>query len=190
MDKQLFIVGLGNPGKAYQHTRHNIGFDSLDLFAGKYGLVFGRTSRGAQTAEGRIRVANIALLKPMKYMNLSGEPLNNYLRQRPTPPESILVIVDDVHLPVGRIRLRPGGSDGGHNGLKSITAHLHTNDYPRLRIGVGEPEGSVEQIDHVLSRFSREEEVAVKEILAKSVEAIDTWIDEGIEPAMNRFNGL
>jgi PTH1 family peptidyl-tRNA hydrolase len=189
MDNRYIIVGLGNPGKAYEHTRHNAGFDALDLFAAKYNLSFGRTSRGAQTAEGRIRKSSVSLLKPMKYMNLSGDPLSNYLRQRPVGPESIMVVVDDIHLPVGRIRLRPGGSDGGHNGLKSITAHLRTNAYPRLRIGVGEPDGSIEQIDHVLSRFSRAEEQVVKETLARSVEALDVWIDEGIEPTMNRFNG-
>jgi PTH1 family peptidyl-tRNA hydrolase len=189
MDSKLLIVGLGNPGKEYEHTRHNIGFDVLDAFARLHGFVWGRIARGAQRCEKRVLDTEVTLLKPMRFMNLSGEPVASYLRQHPTPADSILIVVDDIHLPVGRVRLRPGGSEGGHNGLKSISAHLRTKDYPRLRIGVGEPGTPDAQIDYVLSRFSRAEQIELQEVMDRAVCAMETWITSGVEAAMNRFNG-
>jgi PTH1 family peptidyl-tRNA hydrolase len=188
--EQRIIVGLGNPGKEYEQTRHNVGFDAIDRFAARHRLSFGRISRGSQTAEGAVEGAKVTLLKPMTYMNLSGEPLSQFLRNHPHPPDAIMAVVDDIHLPVGKIRLRPGGSDGGHNGLKSLSAHLQTRDYPRLRIGVGEPGDPGRQVDYVLGRFSRDEMKQMDEVFDRLVVALEIWIESGIEAAMNRFNGV
>ena len=187
--KQRLIVGLGNPGKQYERTRHNIGFDAIDRFAALHGLSFGGVSRGSQAADGMIEGVRVSLLKPMTYMNLSGEPLAQFLKFRPHPPSEIMAVVDDIHLPVGKIRIRPGGSEGGHNGLKSLSAHLHTKDYPRLRIGVGEPGDTARQIDYVLAPFSKAEREELAETLDRVCAALETWIKDGLETAMNRFNG-
>ncbi len=187
--RQRLIVGLGNPGKQYERTRHNIGFDAIDRFARVHAMPFGVVSRGAQVAEGRIGDTRLTLLKPMTYMNLSGEPLTTFLRNRPHDISEIIVVVDDIHIPLGKIRIRPSGSEGGHNGLKSVAAHLHTRDYSRIRIGVSEPNDTAHQIDYVLSRFSKSEEKELDEVLDRVVSALDLWIDSGTEAAMNRFNG-
>ncbi len=182
------IVGLGNPGKEYDQTRHNIGFDIADAFARAHRLAFGGVSRGAQSASGQLFGGSVSLLKPLTYMNNSGEPLAQFLRYHPFEPSQIIAVVDDIHLPLGKMRLRPGGSEGGHNGLKSLTAHLHTPDYPRLRIGVGEPGASSRQIEYVLGKFSKAEMPEVEAITADAVAALEAWIQHGIETAMNRFN--
>jgi PTH1 family peptidyl-tRNA hydrolase len=187
--EKRIIVGLGNPGTEYANTRHNIGFDAIDLFASLNKLAWGRLSGGSRTARGKVKGVDIILVKPMTYMNLSGEPLDRILRNIPIEPSSIIVVVDDIHLPIGRIRIRHGGSDGGHNGLKSITSHLKTQDYPRLRIGVGEPGNLDKQIDHVLGRFSRSEQEDMREVLERVTSALETWLEDGTETAMNKFNG-
>ena len=121
-------------------------------------------------------------------MNNSGEPLAQFLRYHPFEPSQIIAVIDDIHLPLGKMRLRPGGSEGGHNGLKSLTVHLHTQDYPRLRIGVGEPGSSSRQIEYVLGRFSKAEMKEVEAVTADAVAALETWMQHDIEAAMNRFN--
>jgi PTH1 family peptidyl-tRNA hydrolase len=183
------IVGLGNPGAQYVGTRHNIGFEAVELFAKLNNFQWGKMSGGSICASGNLGDYSITLVKPMTYMNLSGEPLMKVIKNTPIEPSEIIVVVDDIHLPIGRIRIRQGGSDGGHNGLKSITAHLQTQDYPRLRIGVGEPQSAEHQIDHVLSRFSRDEQKSLEEVLERTVAALETWITSGTETAMNKFNG-
>jgi PTH1 family peptidyl-tRNA hydrolase len=182
------IVGLGNPGKEYQHTRHNIGFDTVDALAARHGIVASRRDFRALTGDGRVGDSRVYLIKPQTYMNLSGESLALFLRQKPLPIDDILVITDDIALPVGRIRLRSKGSAGGHNGLKSIIAHLHSSDFARLRVGVGAPDDSTAQIDFVLGRFSKTEREEITVVVDKAVEAIESWIADGVEAAMNRFN--
>jgi len=182
------IIGLGNPGKEYEGTRHNAGFDLIDLLAKTYQIEVKKSAGKALIGEGTVFETRVYLMKPQTYMNLSGEALAAFIRQKPLAPSDILLATDDIHLPIGRIRIRLSGSDGGHNGLKSIAAHLKTRDYPRIRIGVGEPGDPGHQIDYVLGRFSRAEQKQMSEVLERAAAAVDTWLKEGGEAAMNKFN--
>ena len=184
------IVGLGNPGSEYDGTRHNAGFWLADHLVQRWG--FGAFKRGTQARNtaGRRLGEEVLLFKPWTYMNRSGAALAP-LRSIPEfdPATGLLVLVDDFHLEVSRFRLRPGGSAGGHNGLKSIEGTLRSQEYARLRIGVGPlPPGIDETADFVLAPFTRDEREAVAAILDPMAEAVEVWIAEGIEAAMNRFN--
>ena len=183
------IVGLGNPGKQYEHTRHNVGFDVIDLFARVHGLTVTKRDCRALIGDGRIGDTRVYVMKPQTFMNLSGESVALFLRQKPLATLDILVVSDDIALPVGKLRIRPGGSAGGHNGLKSLIQHLHSSDFPRLRIGVGAPRDASVQIDFVLGTFSKAEQKEIEETVERATAALDTWIAEGIEPSMNKFNG-
>lgn len=183
------IVGLGNPGKEYEQTRHNIGFQVVDLFARLNHLPPGRKSGRAVVSEGNLDGARVYTLKPHTYMNLSGEAVAAFLRNKPIELGGIIVVTDDINLPPGKLRLRASGSDGGHNGLKSIIAHLHSREFSRLRVGVGAPSDPERQVDFVLGRFSRAEAKIMEEAAERAVAALETWLREGIEAAMNRFNG-
>ena len=183
------IVGLGNPGKEYERTRHNIGFDVVDAFARLHGIAVTKREGQALVGDGRIGDARVFLLKPQTFMNLSGQSVVAFLRQKPLALADVLVVTDDIALPVGKLRLRAEGSAGGHNGLKSLIAHLHGQAFPRLRFGVGAPRDPSVQIDFVLGRFSRAEQRDVDETTARAVAALEVWLAEGIERAMNRFNG-
>ena len=182
------IVGLGNPGKEYEHTRHNVGFDVIDRLANRHKIAVGKREHRGLLGDGRIGETRVFLLKPQTYMNLSGEAVAAFLRQKPLALTDLLVITDDIALPTARLRLRPQGSAGGHNGLKSLIAHLHSQEFARLRFGVGAPRDPSVQIDFVLSRFSKGEESDVAEAMDIAADAVEMWIAEGIEPAMNRFN--
>ena len=183
------IVGLGNPGKEYDHTRHNIGFDVVDSFARLHGIAVTRREGQALVGDGRVGDARVFLLKPQTFMNLSGQSVAAFLRQKPLALADMLVVTDDIALPIGKLRLRAEGSAGGHNGLKSLIAHLHGQAFPRLRFGVGAPRDPSVQIDFVLGRFSRAEQKDVDETTGRAVAALEVWLAEGIERAMNRFNG-
>jgi PTH1 family peptidyl-tRNA hydrolase len=178
------LVGLGNPGKEYAATRHNVGFMILDRLAAKAGVEFKREK--AWKAD-LARDGGVHLCKPMTYMNLSGEAVRATADFYKVAPEEVLVILDDMALPLGKLRLRPGGSAGGHNGLDSVIAHLGTKEVPRLRIGIGgaEPGGA---IGHVLGRFAPAEQEVFEESLGRAVEAIETAQRTGLEAAMNAFN--
>jgi PTH1 family peptidyl-tRNA hydrolase len=184
------IVGLGNPGSEYDGTRHNAGFWLADHLATRWG--FGAFKRGTQARNtaGRRQGEEILLYKPWTYMNRSGAALAP-LRSIPgfEPAKHLLVLVDDFHLDAGRFRLRPGGSAGGHNGLKSIEGTLRSQEFARLRIGVGPlPPGTDDTADFVLDPFTREETGLIGDLLNTMAEAVEVWIGEGIEAAMNRFN--
>ncbi len=183
------IVGLGNPGKEYDRTRHNIGFAVVDAFASLHGITVGKRGGQALTGEGRVGETRVFLMKPQTFMNLSGQAVAAFLKQKPLEVADILVVTDDIALPLGKLRLRGEGSAGGHNGLKSLIAHLHGPAFPRLRFGVGAPREPSAQIDFVLGPFSRAEQREVDEATGRAVAALDTWLAEGIQPAMNRFNG-
>lgn len=187
MDRFL-VVGLGNPGKAYEGTRHNIGFAIIDLLAKKHRLEFREKSKfKGLVAEGTICGSASSLLKPLTYMNLSGESvaaLANYIQ---ILPSKILVIADDVDLPFGSLRLKINSGPGTHNGLKSVEYHLQTNRYARLRIGVGGA-GNEDLADYVLGKFSKEEEKALPEIVEKAIHAIELWLESGITRAMDYTN--
>ena len=185
------ICGLGNPGERYRLTRHNVGFRVADLLADRWGL----------TGQGRIRdgagllevhrpepVGNVLLVKPMRYMNRSGAPLKAALRQTDVDPaHDLLVVADDIDLPLGRIRLRRSGSAGGHNGLRDIIATFGTNEFARLRVGVGR---AGDAVDHVLATFKPDERELASEMVVVGADAVERWLRDGIDDAMNEFNGV
>nr|WP_250847168.1 aminoacyl-tRNA hydrolase [Aquisphaera insulae] len=183
------VVGLGNPGNKYAATRHNIGFDLIDrLAAGGRGASFSRKFEG-QLAEAEIDYRRVLLLKPETFMNLSGRSVGQALRFYKLEPADLLVVCDDLNLPVGKIRIRPGGSDGGQKGLRDINSHLGTEQYARLRIGIGD-NGESDAADYVLSRFRSTERAAIDDALILASQAVAVWISQGTEAAMNRFNGI
>ena len=180
------VVGLGNPGTEYARTRHNVGFAVLDLLAHELGASW---QKNAKWDAVWAKSGETILLKPWSFMNRSGLPVSNVAGFYKIAPEQILVISDDTALPVGRLRLRLGGSGGGHNGLDSVIMHLGTEDVPRLRVGVGSapPNGGV---DYVLGRFAAEDEPAITEGVKRAVEAAKCAIDKGVVSAMNTFNKI
>ncbi|MDX1389510.1 MAG: aminoacyl-tRNA hydrolase [Acidobacteriota bacterium] len=185
----MWIVGLGNPGPRYAGTRHNVGFDVLSRLVDRWSARdIGRTERYAAFA-ARPEEREVALIQPLGYMNRSGASLAAFeaaAGSRPAP-EEVLVVCDDIYLPVGTIRIRAKGSTGGHRGLESIERYLGETAYPRLRIGVGHAPGE-ELVDHVLSEFEDSEREALEKSLENATEAATVWAREGIESAMNRFN--
>jgi PTH1 family peptidyl-tRNA hydrolase len=195
------IVGLGNPGREYAATRHNVGFDLVDQLAARLGWIgkaeqfdtLARTKFHGLVMDGTISLASggsdkLLLAKPMTYMNLSGRTVLAAMSFYQLAPADILIVLDDIALPSGKIRIRPGGSSGGHNGLKDIEQVLGTSQYPRLRIGVDAPPPRVPQKDYVLGKFTPDQRTRVDPALGRAAGAVVTWIDKGIEPAMSQFN--
>jgi PTH1 family peptidyl-tRNA hydrolase len=182
------VVGLGNPGAKYQGTRHNIGFEVVDRLAmGGSGANFQRRFDGL-LAEVEIDFRRVLLLKPETFMNLSGRSVAQALRFHKLDPADMLVVCDDLNLPLGKLRIRGGGSDGGQKGLRDITAHLGTESYARLRIGIGD-RGPIDAADFVLSRFRSAERPLIDDSLILATQAVAVWVTQGLAPAMNRFNG-
>jgi len=181
------IVGLGNPGAGYAGTRHNVGFEVIEVLAKRHNIAVTKRNYRAVYGEGTIGSEKVLLARPMTYMNLSGEAVGAMARFYKIAPEDVIVILDDVALPPGKLRLRFKGSAGGHNGLENILHHLHTQDVPRVRLGVGsaKPGGMV---GHVLSRFRPEERTLISEAEERTADAIECALAEGFELAMNRFN--
>jgi PTH1 family peptidyl-tRNA hydrolase len=185
---KMLVSGLGNPGKAYDETRHNIGFDVVRAFAKKQGLSFRHAADFiGDLSQGNLLDKKVVLLLPLTYMNSSGEAIRVCKEYFDIPCENILIVCDDVALPFGKLRLRPKGSSGGHNGLKSAIEHLGTTDFPRLRVGVGRAEEK-ELAEYVLGKFTSEEKKALPEVAERAVSAVETWIASGIESAMRTFN--
>ena len=184
------VCGLGNPGPEYDHTPHNVGWWLVDRLAADWKLGSFRRHGPALEASGRVGEHEVVLLKPQTYMNRSGAALAALRRTAEFDAASdLLVLVDDAAIDLGRLRFRPSGSAGGHNGLKSIEAALGTREYARLRIGVGPVPPGVDMADFVLSRMKRSDEAALVERLAPAADGVRTWLDEGIAAAMNRHNG-
>jgi PTH1 family peptidyl-tRNA hydrolase len=186
-DKAL-VVGLGNPGEKYRDTRHNIGFLVIDAWAERHRFAIQKATRLAELARGSVAGRETWLCKPMTYMNLSGQAVNWMRGSKSIAPVHIMCVLDDFALPLGKLRLRASGSAGGHNGLKSLNADLGTQEYPRLRIGIGPVPERWDPADFVLGRFTTDEKVALKTIVEQSCDCLDLWMTEGIGPAMNRFN--
>ena len=182
------IVGLGNPGPRYANNRHNVGFQCLDRLAQAHGLAFQRRENKALLARGQIAGVEVILAKPQTYVNLSGQAVERLARSYQVPLEDILVIYDDMDLPLGRIRLRPGGGAGGHKGVRSIIEHLGSRDFPRLRVGIGRPPGRMDPVDYVLGDFTPEERPVIEEAYEGAIAAVECWLREGIVAAMNRYN--
>jgi PTH1 family peptidyl-tRNA hydrolase len=188
MGKYL-IVGLGNIGVEYDGTRHNIGFDVLDAMAKKGGVSF-RLERLAEVAEIKWKGQIFVCIKPTTYVNLSGKAVKYWMDKEKIGLEQVLVILDDLALPVSKMRLRPGGSDAGHNGLKSIQESLGTNAYPRLRLGIGNSFPKGRQADFVLGKWTKEELPMIQAKVDKSVELVESFATSGLERTMNQFNKL
>lgn len=180
------IVGLGNPGKEYAQTRHNVGFVALDYLAQCYNIPVDRLKFKGAFGEGRIAGEKCILLKPHTYMNLSGESVRDCAEFYKIPAENIIIMYDDVALNVGALRIRPGGSAGGHNGMKSIIYQLNNDQFPRVRFGVGSPEHDM--VNHVLGKFSHEDGVAVTAAIKQVEQIIPEIIRNGVQSAMNKFN--
>lgn len=182
------IVGLGNPGPQYVRTRHNLGFEAVDLLARRLGVAFSKEKHNGLIAEAAEGAERFLLVKPMTFMNRSGDCVAALARNKVFDPADILVAVDEVALPLGRLRLRPGGSAGGHNGLKSLIERLGSPDFPRVRMGVGAKEAGRDLASHVLSRFRPEEWPAAEAMVARAADAMLCWVTHGIEETMNRYN--
>jgi peptidyl-tRNA hydrolase, PTH1 family len=180
------VVGLGNPGRKYAGTRHNVGFDVLDRLADRHRLEW--ESAPAEAMMAKWRAAGTLLAKPLTFMNLSGHAVGDLLRFFKVDLADLLVVVDEVQLELGRLRARPEGSAGGHNGLKSVIAQLGTEKFARLRIGVGRGDARRDLADHVLAAFDPDERVVVVETVDRAADAVELFISDGIGPVMNGFN--
>jgi PTH1 family peptidyl-tRNA hydrolase len=182
------IVGLGNPGRNYHGTRHNVGFAVADELARRCEVGFEHGRANALSARVGTGAATLFVVKPLTMMNLSGEAVGGLAHFYKIDPSDIMAVADDVNLPLGRLRLRGSGSAGGHNGFRSIIACLGSDMFPRLRVGVGRGDPRRDLADHVLARFDPDEAVDVERAIARAADAVETFLAEGIEAAMNRFN--
>ena len=185
--KKFLIIGLGNPGEKYKNTRHNIGFKALDYIANEEETSF-ETQKLGDIASFRFKGRKFTLLKPNTFMNLSGKAVKYWMQKEKIPLENILVISDDLNLPFGALRLKPKGSDGGHNGLKDINTHLNTNQYARIRFGVGDKFAKGRQVDYVLGDWSEEEKKEIPNRLERIHKAVKSFGTAGIGNTMNHIN--
>ena len=187
---EWLLVGLGNPGDQYDNTRHNVGFAAIDQLAEELRVPVQKLKYRALTQTVDLGGAKVLLMKPITYMNLSGEAVGEAARFFKIPADHVLVLSDDVSLPVGKLRIRKGGSAGGHNGLKSIIQHLGTDQFPRVKIGVGEkPHPDYDLADWVLGKFTGEDKKAIDAAVKKAADAIECILKDGLDKGMNRFNG-
>lgn len=184
----FLIVGIGNPGPDYARTRHNVGFRVVEVLAKRWGVRRDEARFQSIFAVTRINGNSVGLLKPLTYVNLSGASVQAAVQKLKLPLERLLIVLDDVNLPLGKLRLRPKGSDGGHKGLRSILHALQTDAVPRLRIGVGIPPKGEDLVAFVLSPFAPEEEPLIADAIEKAADAVQVWLTEGMDVAMQKFN--
>jgi PTH1 family peptidyl-tRNA hydrolase len=189
MPDQFLIVGLGNPGSRYEKTRHNIGFRAVDVLAQKHGITVNKLEQRALVGNGAIGATRVLLAKPQTFMNVSGDSVGPLVNFYKIPHDRILILCDDLDIPFGTLRLRKSGSAGGQNGMKHILQRLGTQEINRVRMGIGRPPGRMDPADYVLSPFKGEEEITAIEMIDRAVKAVESWLAEGIEAAMNRYNG-
>lgn len=182
------VVGLGNPGDRYRNTRHNVGFMCVDLIARRWGIDLKERRAKAILGRGRYQEREVVLAKPRTFMNRSGDAISYLVARFGVKPSDIVVIYDEMDLPLGRLRIRPGGSPAGHNGIRSIIGELHTQEFPRVRVGIGHPGNQGGQISHVLNRFEGDEATEISQVIQRVAEAVDCMLEENITVAMNRFN--
>jgi len=181
------IAGLGNPGVRYARSRHNVGFMVVEKFAHAHALAFARKRFNAEIAEGNVGETRVMLAKPQTFMNLSGDAIGKLFAFYKIAPSDLLVVYDDLDLPLGKMRMRPKGGAGGHHGMESIIARIGTSEFPRLRVGIGRPNPNTD-IDHVLGDFEGDERALMDETFARATDAIQAWLREGLTKAMNKFN--
>ena len=184
----LLVVGLGNPGSEYERTKHNVGAEVVELLAKRHRARLRKGKERALVDEVRIAGKRVALAIPLTYMNDSGEAVRLLLRRYGVEPEQLVVVHDELDLPVAALRIKSGGGLAGHNGLRSITAHLHSDAFQRIRLGVGKPTSRQEGADHVLSRFAKRDRVEVDVTIERAADAIEAIASDGIDIAMNRYN--
>jgi peptidyl-tRNA hydrolase, PTH1 family len=189
MTDRYLIVGLGNPGRKYEDTRHNIGFWVVDELARRHNLTFGKTERKAITADGLIKGKRVLLAKPQTYMNLSGEAVRALIDFYKIDPINLIVAYDDMDLSLGTLRLRKSGSAGGQNGVRNIIQHLGTQDFDRVRCGIDRPPGRMPAKNYVLHPFTGDDTITAKLLVERAADAIETWLTDGMELAMTRHNG-
>ena len=182
------IAGLGNPTKEYDKTRHNVGFAVIDRLSDRYGIDVSERKHKALCGRGVLEGEKVVLLKPQTFMNLSGESVRAAADYYKVPPQQVLVIYDDISLEPGQLRIRAKGSAGGHNGMKNIIAHLGTQEYPRVRVGIGDKPRGMDLADYVLSRFSKGEQEKMEQAFAEAAEAAAMIAGQGLDKAMNHFN--
>ena len=183
------VAGLGNPGREYVGTRHNVGFEVMDLLARRHHLSWPSKLDGSSVeARWRRPDVDVMLVKPLTYMNLSGGAIGELMRFYKIDVPDVLIVTDDVNLPLGRLRARASGSEGGHNGLRSIAESLGTIDYARLRVGVGRGDMRRDLADHVLARFEPNEQAGIEDAIARAADAVELWIADGLARVMNTFN--
>lgn len=185
----FLIVGLGNPGREYRENRHNIGFMALDSVNQALHAGLGRLQSRALVSSVTFNGSRLILAKPQTYMNLSGQSVASLMRFYKLPLSQLLVVHDDLDLPLGTLRLRPGGGSAGQRGLASTIQQLGTQDFPRLRLGIGRPPGQMDAADYVLQNFSSAERELLKQVLERAVQAVQAFVSQGLEKAMNEFNG-
>lgn len=183
------IVGLGNPGKQYERTRHNVGFEVIDRLAGRWGICVEERKYRALCGKGMIGGQKVMLLKPQTFMNLSGESVRAAMDFYQAPAEDLIVVCDDISLDTGQLRIRKKGSAGGHNGLKNIIAQLGTEEFPRIRVGIGGKPERMDLADYVLGHFSKGEWERMEGAFADAASAVEMMIGDGADAAMNRYNG-
>ena len=188
-DFPVMIVGLGNPGPAYRHTRHNFGFLAIDELSDALNIQVRRLKFKAMLGEGRFGDSKVVLVKPMTFMNESGRAVAPLMHFYKLPLSNLLVIHDDLDLPLGTLRLRPSGGTSGQRGMASIITQLETRDFPRMRLGIGRPPGQMDPVDYVLKDFLPSEQDLLKIVLQTAVEACQTFITEGLTKTMNKYNG-
>jgi len=189
MSERYLIVGLGNPGAKYEKTKHNVGFRAVDELARRFNLSFGKLERKAISADGVIREKRVLLAKPQTFMNLSGESVRSLIDFYKITPEKLIVLHDDMDIPLGTLRLRKTGSAGGQNGIKSIIQHLGTQDFNRVRIGISRPPGRMDAAAYVLEPFKGDDDILAAQMIDRAADAVETWLKEGIDLAMTRHNG-
>jgi PTH1 family peptidyl-tRNA hydrolase len=180
-------VGLGNPGAEYRGTRHNVGFEAIELLSDRHRIKVDRSKNQARYGIGQIGEITVALIRPLTYMNLSGRAVAPFAKEFSIPAERILVVTDDLDLVLGRVRLKPKGSAGGHNGHKSIIASLGTTEYPRLKIGIGSVDRA-NTVEHVLGNFNPVERKMINEAIALAADGVEIAVQDGIDRALNRVN--
>lgn len=186
--KMYIIAGLGNPAKEYENTRHNVGFSVIDVLAERYGIDVSERKHRAFCGKGMIEGCKVLLVKPQTFMNLSGESLRAVLDYYKADPRDLIVVYDDISLKPGQLRIRQKGSAGGHNGIKNIIAHLGTQEFPRIKVGVGEKPPRMDLKDYVLGHFSKGEQEQMEEAFREAAEAAVMMMKEGAERAMNHYN--
>jgi PTH1 family peptidyl-tRNA hydrolase len=184
----LLVVGLGNPGDEYARTRHNVGAEVVELLARRHGARLRKAKERAMVDEVRVDGKRVALAIPLTYMNDSGQSVAPLARRLGVDPTHIVIVHDELDLPVAALRVKAGGGLAGHNGLRSIKAHLHSDDFLRVRIGVNKPPSKERGADHVLNRFSKRERAEVDVTIEQAADAVETILREGVDAAMNRFN--